>query len=137
MDSETRIPLNQATRQRLLDLHRGLLRLHKSLLDDERAAYEKINGPVGGAGRVLELVMNDPWFDWLRRISEIIVEIDQVTDSEESTIDEAHGIIQKLRNLFKPQGAETPFMARYKAVLQRNPEAVLGHIEVQKLLLLD
>jgi hypothetical protein len=49
-----------------------LLRLHKVLLDDERKSYEFLNGPMGPPGKVLSLVMTDPFFDWLHAISRLM-----------------------------------------------------------------
>jgi uncharacterized damage-inducible protein DinB len=54
----------EATRQRLANLRRALLRLHKALLDDERLAYERIYGQVTG-GELLQLVINHEQFAWL------------------------------------------------------------------------
>jgi hypothetical protein len=55
-------PVSGATRGRLGDVRRALLRLHKVLLEEERASYERGRGSVGGSGEFLQLVLNDPWF---------------------------------------------------------------------------
>lgn len=128
--------LHPAARQRLLDLHKNLMRLHKILLDSERRAYEEKHGVIPSAAQVLNLVMHDPWFDWLHRISEGIIRIDEILDNKNSTFDDASECLSSFRALF--QGTEnTEFMVRYRAVLQRESAAVQAHMEVQKLLVTD
>lgn len=114
------------------DLRINLLRLHKVLLDDERAAYEKTNGPIGSPGRVLSLVMSDPYFDWLHRISQMIVRIDETLEDEKAEAAAIDALFGETRSLILHKGPETEFTRRYKAVLQRNSGAVLAHANVLK-----
>ena len=134
-DKHLQMPLNEAQRERLLSLHKRLMNLHKILLDDERKAYEKANGHVASPHQVLTLVMHDPWFDWLHRISEKIITIDEIIDESESSSEEAGRLMSDLRALFKASDSE--FIKRYRTILQREPAAIHAHIEVQKLLLPD
>jgi hypothetical protein len=60
-------PVSAATRGCLGEVRRALLRLHKVLLEEERASYERGRGSVGGGGEFLQLILNDPWFAWLQR----------------------------------------------------------------------
>src|SRR5215831_10458447 len=73
------------TRERLTNLRNGMLRLHKSLLDSERAAYERDIERITTTGQYLDLVLNDPWFAWLRDLSQFVVVIDETLDLEEPT----------------------------------------------------
>src|SRR5882757_4294072 len=68
--------LEQA-RQKLAELRQTLLTLHKALLDSERTAYEIAHGIVPSAGAFLQLLINDPWFQWLRPITTLLVQIDE------------------------------------------------------------
>jgi hypothetical protein len=129
--------IEDATKKRMEELRIRLLRLHKVLLDDEREAYERINGPIGGPGRVLSLVMSDPFFDWLHRISQTIVKMDETLEDEEATSEQADAIFTDTRTMILHKGPETNFMRRYKHVLQRNSAAVLAHAEVLKVLFDD
>ena len=52
-------------RERLCALRNGLLRLHKALLESERAGYERDIARITSTGQYLGLVLNDPWFHWL------------------------------------------------------------------------
>lgn len=131
-DSFSEVPLTEMTRNRLEGLHRALIHLHKVLLDNERAAYEEVHGPALGSGHMLNLVMSDPWFDWLHSISKLIVQIDEITEDDSAEEEKAFALLDKARQLFRTSTENSEFMHRYKAVLQREPEAVLAHIEVQR-----
>ena len=61
----------------LSDLRQALLRLHKTLLDWERGGYERIHGRQSSHD-LLEAVLNDPQFAWLRPMSQLIVRIDEI-----------------------------------------------------------
>src|SRR5271156_1684619 len=80
--SSTNSPLDPA-KQRLNDLRNGLLALHKTLLDSERAAYERDIARIGSSGELLKLVLYDPWFAWLHELSEFVVLIDETVDAKE------------------------------------------------------
>ncbi len=125
-------PLSPATLALLESVRVQLLRLHKILLDDERAAYERIKGPMGTPGQVLSLVMSDPFFDWLHSISRLIIKFDELSESAEGTEEQATALIGRARDLILAKGEESEFTRKYKAALQRNSAAVLQHAEVLK-----
>src|SRR6187431_2565513 len=74
---------SDTTRDNLKVLRLGLLRLHKALLDLERRDYERARGRIGNSYEFLQLVLKDPWFDWLHRLSELIVQIDETLDNRD------------------------------------------------------
>ena len=126
--------MSEATRQRLTNLRRALLRLHKALLDDERLAYERIYGQVTG-GELLQLVINHEQFAWLHSISELIVSIDEMLDAEEPlTSADAESLHTQTRALLQPSEDGTDFERKYYAALQREPDIVLAHRQVTKTL---
>jgi len=126
------------TRQGLKDLRHGLLRLHKLLLDLERRDYERARGRIGNSYEFLQLVLKDPWFDWLHRLSELIVQIDEALDTRESdtpmTEDDAKALIERSRMLLAPSETGTEFQKNYFLALQRSPDVVLLHSEVMRML---
>jgi hypothetical protein len=109
-----------------------LLRLHKVLLDEERAAYERLKGPMGTPGQVLSLVMSDPFFDWLHSISRLIIKFDELSESAEAKEHHASALVAKARDLVLAKDTESEFSRKYKAALQRNSAAVMQHAEVLK-----
>ena len=124
----------ELTLLRLRDLRRGLLHLHKALLDTERSAYEQVYGRVA-SGELLQLVISHEQFAWLHTISELIVCIDETLDADEPvTTDEAESLLAQARALLKPSEAGGEFERKYYVALQREPAAVLAHREVTLIL---
>lgn len=134
MTANGTVALSAATRKRLENLHGGLLRLHKILLDDERAGYEKAHGRAS-AGEMLQLVISNAQFAWLRRISELIVHIDELLESEQP--DDASALIRQIRSLLLAPESTDEFGRQYQRALQRLPDAVLAHKEVSAILSRD
>jgi hypothetical protein len=102
----------------LTAVRHGLLELHKALLDGERERYEQIHGKVT-AGKMLQLAFQDPQFAWLRSMSELIVRIDELLDTEDAT---------------DAAGQSTAFAREYEAALQRDPHGVVLHARVTQAL---
>jgi hypothetical protein len=117
------------TTQRLNDLRNGLLRLHKLLLDSERAAYERDVERITTTGQFLNLVLNDPWFNWLRDLSQFIVLVDETVDSKEAPVtpEDAGRLIARARELVSPSEEGSGFARRYFEAMQRDPGVVLAH----------
>ena len=130
--------MSELTREALKDLRFGLLRLHKLLLDLERRDYERSRGPIGNSYEFLQLALKDPWFDWLHRLSELIVQIDESLDSRDSetplTEDDAKALLERAKTLLAPSESGTQFQKNYFLALQQSPDVVLLHSEVMRLL---
>ena len=126
---ETHDPLSVG--RRLGEIREGLLRLHQSLLDWQRRAYERLHGRMS-ATELLQVVLHDPEFAWLRPISEIIVHIDQML-ADEGTADE-DAILVQVRALASPDEEGTPYAQRYLQAIQESPDAVLAHKDLLALL---
>ncbi len=134
-ERESNGPVSAATRGRLGEVRRALLRLHKVLLEAERASYERGRGSVGGSGEFLQLVLNDPWFAWLRPVSELIVRIDELQEAaQETTEGEALAALAQAAALVRPAGGGGEFGRRYREALQQSPDAVLAHAALSPLL---
>lgn len=119
----------------ILHLRRMLLRLHKTLLDDERANFERLHGRVQSNYQLLNLVMSDPWFDWLHALSELVVQIDEALDADEPlSADQARHFVGQTQELLTPDEEGTGFGRKYYEALQRSPDVVLAHREVTKVL---
>lgn len=119
--------------QRLTDLRNGLLGLHKTLLDSERAIYERDIARISSSGELLRLVMYDPWFAWLHELSELVVWIDEALDAEEPPNGlEAERLIGQARELLAPTDTGKGFAKRYLEALQRDPDVVLAHAQMRK-----
>src|ERR687897_3383307 len=97
---------SEATSNQVKQLRQGLLRLHKTLLDLERRDYERARGRISNSYEFLQLVLKDPWFDWLHRLSELIVQIDETLDTHESdapaTEADAVALVDRSKALLSP-----------------------------------
>src|SRR6266852_2311233 len=100
--------------QRLTGLRNGLLSLHKTLLDSERASYERDVARIASTNELLRLVLYDPWFAWLHELSELVVLIDETLDAKEAPngID-AERLIAQARELVAPNENGAGFRKRY------------------------
>ena len=123
----------EAIRQPLLDLHSALLKLHKALLDSERVVYEKNIGPIQSPNHFFQLLTSDPWFAWLRPISQLIVAIDETLDAKEPLANaDVDAVMNQSVFLLVPAKTGGEFGERYVAALQRDPRVVLAHAQVAK-----
>jgi len=128
-------PISKKTRERLKDVRRVLLRLHKTLLDFERQGYEREHGEISNSYEFLNLAMQNPWFAWLRHLSELIVEMDELLDARELPSERtAVALIEQSRILLTPTESGSEFQRKYFASVQQSPEVVLAHSEFAGLL---
>jgi len=114
----------------LTNLRQALLRLHKTLLDWERTAYDRVHGRTTGHA-LLQAILNDSQFAWLRPLSELIVRIDETLDNDLADIPgEADAIVAQARRLVSPTEQGAPYAERYQHALQDYPDAVFAHRDV-------
>lgn len=120
---------------RLPDVRRALLGLHKALLDEERERFERVRGRIESSGELLQLVLHNEWFAYLRPLSALVVQIDEPLDAEEATEAEAGALIAQARVMLRPdEGEDAGLGEKYRAALQRTPDVVLAHAGVFNLL---
>ena len=129
--------VSEITRDDLKQLRQGLLRLHKTLLDLERVGYERARGRIGNSYEFLQLVLKDPWFDWLHRLSELIVQIDETLDTRDpdqpATEEDAKALMARAKSLLSPSETGSEFQKNYFLALQQSPDVVLLHAEMMRL----
>jgi len=124
----------EGIRQRLTELRHALLKLHKALVDSERIGYEKTIGKIQSPNHFLQLLTNDPWFAWLRPLSQLIVAMDEALDAEEPlTAAKVDALAQQAKSLLVASEISEGFSGHYHEALQRDPDVVLAHAEVVKL----
>ena len=126
-------PEQEAIRKPLLELHSTLVKLHKALLDSEKLVYEKDVGPIQSPNHFFQLLTTDPYFAWLRPISQLIVAIDETLDAKEPlTNDSVDALMRQSVFLLVPVQSGGEFGERYVAALQRDPRVILAHAQVAK-----
>jgi len=130
-------PMSDLSRDSLKYLRQGLLRLHKMLLDLERFGYERAHHRIANSYEFLQLALKDPWFDWLHRLSEVIVQIDEALDirdmEQPATDEDARELIARVKTLLSPAEEGTEFQKNYFLALQQSPDVVLLHSELMKM----
>jgi hypothetical protein len=126
-------PQDGVVRQPLQELRDALLELHKALIDSERVVYETKVGPIKSPHHFFQLVSSDPWFAWLRPVSQLIVAMDEALDADEPlTSDSVDMLMNESVFLLLPAERGGEFGERYMAALQRDPHVVLAHAKVAK-----
>ena len=120
--------------ERLRGARNLLLKLHKNLVDHERAIWEGINGAVT-SGQFLNVLLEDPDFGWLRKFSTLIVDIDEMfaqKDGYSTETVELH--LTKLRELVSMEDEYEAFKAKYQAALQQDLDAAARQGDLRSLL---
>jgi hypothetical protein len=126
--------VNTAIQQRLQELREPLLNLHKALVDAERVSYEKTIGAIESPNHFLQLLTTDPWFAWLHPLSQLIVAVDEALDQKEPlTAADADALVNQIRLLLTPSETGDGFSKHYYDALQDEPDVVLAHAVVTKL----
>ena len=129
--------MSDGTRDLLKSLRQSLLSLHKMLLDQERVGYERARGKISNSYEFLQLALKDPWFDWLHRLSELIVQIDESLDVREGTApvtdNDAKALVSRAKALLSPSETGSEFQKNYFLAMQQSPDVVLLHSELVKL----
>src|SRR5260370_8782608 len=117
-----------AARDLLNGLRNGLLKLHKTLLDSERARYDHDVQRVNSSGQLLNLVLHDPFFAWLHELSELIVLIDETLDADEpATAADAPRLLVQARTLLTPAESGPGFRGQDFDPRQRDPDVSVPH----------
>ena len=116
---------------RVEETRHALLRVHRAIVDAERADHERRRGAVGGP-EFLRLLLNDLRYAWLRPLSELVIRFDEAQedaakDGGEVGEDEAEGLLEATRELLVPPKSDAAFGRRYADLLQREPDVVLAH----------
>ena len=128
-------PLTQESRRQLDDVRRGLLRVHKALLEDARIRYEREQGRIAGSNALLQLVLNDPWFAWLHPLSGLVVAIDELLAADAPTEGDADALLNQARMLLRPDENGEGFQRRYHRAIQDVPDVLIAHVAIGKHLL--
>jgi hypothetical protein len=104
------------------------------LIASERVRYEKTVGKIQSPNQFLQLLTSDPWFAWLRPLSQLIVAMDEALDGKEPlTVAEVDALVGQSDRLIAPLEDGEGFGRQYFEALQRDPDAVLAHAEVTRL----
>jgi hypothetical protein len=115
--------------------------LHKALLEAGRTQYELQHGPIAGATQLLHLLVHDAAFAWLRPLSELMADLDEILDAtgpstgESLASDESQGAVRaELEHLLSPAGGE--LWSALTTFLQQEPNVAIAYARIRQILLL-
>ena len=115
-------------------LRPALLELHRTLLDAQRIRYEREYGRVESRGELLDLVLRDASFEWLRVLSALIAGLDELAAVDDRDVSgEMRGVIDKLRALVRFEG-NSGFTDPYREIIEAVPDALVAHVQLSRLL---
>lgn len=123
--------------ERLREARNLLLKLHKNLVDHERAIWEGINGSAT-AGQFLNALIENPDLSWLRKFSTLIVDIDEMFAQKDGyPAESVNAHLSKLRELVSMNDEDEEFRAKYQAALQQDVDAAARQGDLRLLLSSD
>lgn len=123
--SHTETPVASEDQLRRLEGARGLLlRVHRALLEVERTRYEKVRGRIANNSAFLQLVISDPWFDWLRPMAQLVLLIDERTSDKKTPLGavEAKALFDRARSLLRADSEGDAFQRLYYQAVQSSPD---------------
>ena len=128
-------PALEKTLQRLQSVRDALIRLHKILMGYQQQLWEQKGGRADSSYELLNVVMHDREFAWLHRLSQFIVQIDELLAAgEEAQETDALALVAQVKALVSPSESGDEYQRKYFEALQQSPDVVLAHSEVVGLL---
>jgi hypothetical protein len=123
--------LSDAARSGARALAAALRTLHRRLLLATQKSFEKLHGRVDGPGALLQLAVHDPLFAWLRPVSEKVALLDELAEAEDLGADDLTRAATEVAELVE---ADSAFRAAYLVYLQAEPDVVLAHAALRRLI---
>lgn len=112
----------------LAEVRRALLRLHKSLIDSERAVFERGRGSLSNT-EFLGALLEDPFFQWLRPFSRLLADMDEAIFSREPLeASRARALVEHAHALALPAEGDGD-ASRYAEALRRDAAVLVAHTE--------
>jgi hypothetical protein len=126
--------MDPATKTTLQTAQRALLHVHKAILDEERKRYELAHGRVPSAMAFLQLLLNDPWFAWIRPMSGLAAQIDETLFAKpgETTIS-SDLLLEEARFLLSPRHEGDDLPGRLYQMIQAVPDVAVAHAEAMRI----
>jgi len=104
--------------------------LHKTLIDVTTVAWEQEHGRVAGPAALFQLLIQEPFFAWLRPMSGLMADIDERLD--EPGAPDVAGVRARVEALITEGGHH--FASRYLEILQNEPDVVMAHAQLRRAL---
>jgi hypothetical protein len=118
----------------LRELSAALRVVHQRGLTATQKGFERLHGRVRSAGEVLQLALHDPLFAWLRPLSALIATLDELAAQDEVGGEDLDSARAAVATFLESDGE---FRPAYLVYLQTEPDLVLAHAGVRRLLAPD
>jgi hypothetical protein len=126
---------NKEAKATLGELSKALRDLHKQLVEIAKSDYQHESGAEISPFHLLQLLTQNPQFDWLHQLSEFMVDIDELLDEPAVSQADVQDILLQAKLLVTPQDdAGSAFSQRYVALLAHHPALTMAHAEVRRIL---
>ena len=126
------------SKARLAALSNALRSLHRALAERARRDLETERLAVIQPGAWLSILTTDPRFEWLRSLSELMVDLDVFLEADpEPADDDAAAIRAEVERLIAPStapGTETDFARHYWRYVHDEPSVAVVHGEIRQAL---
>lgn len=125
-------PVRAKQREALRAISKALIPLHRALIENARLDFVDAGHRVDSPGHLLRLLSEEPFFDWLRPLTSLIVDIDETATRD---FDESHlaSLVARIDRLFgATQDAE--FAAKYLPILHRDFDVATNHGAIRVML---
>jgi len=110
-----------------------LLRVHKSLLQFQKEKHEAKNEQSLTPYDVLHLSMSHEDFDWLRKITSLVVRMDESLDDETTILEDLHrSVLTEVHSLFDESDLYQDFKSKLKIAQSQDPLLVVQILELKK-----
>ncbi len=110
-----------------------LLRVHKSLLQFQKEKYEAQNEKTLSPYDVLHLSMSHEDFDWLKKITSLVVRMDESLDDDATIITDLHrSVVTEVHSLFDDSKEYADFKSKLMVAQSRDPMLVVQVLELKK-----
>jgi hypothetical protein len=118
----------------LAGVSEALREVHKELLALARQEVETQEGKKLTAFEMFRRAVNDAVFAWLRPVSELIVDIDELVEAEPpANTREAGAVREEIEQVvFAPEGSPGDFAQRFHSQLERFPKLVVLEDELRR-----
>jgi len=118
----------------LSDISRSLIAIHKILMDDMMEEVQRNRERVFVSGEKLNLLLNDPEFQWLRPLSSLIADIDDLVAQKEPLANlQTDNLFTTLQTLIFQSSANTLYQ-RLHGLFDQSPDLVVHYGRIKTIL---
>jgi len=125
-------PVRARRRAALRETSKALLPLHQALIAAAKSDYAEATSIQASPTQMVQLLMQDPFFAWLKPVTALIVDIDEMARVDFEPADAA-AIADRVEQLFG-SGAQSAFAEKYVPILQRDVNVAIAHAALRQAL---